>query len=99
MTASTRATLCAPLLALCIACGSEPAALSVGPVSFTERDLLGLSPDRRTDLARLTAFALAVADSSTSSLGSPLVEAWEEERLLHILAAELTVEGADIWPS
>ena len=79
-----------------MACGSEPPALSVGPVSFTERDLLGLSPDRRTDLARLTAFALAVADSSTGALGRPLLETWEEERLLQILAAELTVEEAGI---
>jgi hypothetical protein len=81
-----------------MACGSEPAALSVGPVSFTERDLLGLSPDRRTELARLTAFGLAVADSSTSALGRPLIETWEEERLLEILAAELTVEEAGIEP-
>lgn len=78
-------------------CGeSEPPALTVGPVSYSQDQLLGLSDSRRQSLAELTAFALAVADSSTEALGTPLVAEWTEDRLLEILAAELTLEAADI---
>ncbi len=87
-------------LAICtfaLACGQEPqAVLTVGPVSFTEDDLLGLSDARRATLAQLTAFALAVADSSTAELGAPLVEEWVHDRRLEILAAELTLEQHDV---
>lgn len=75
------------------ACGApEPPAIVVGQVSFTEDQLLGLSPERRETLAYLAAFGLAVADSTTADLGAPLVRSWEEDRLLEILAAELTLE-------
>ena len=74
------------------ACGdSAPPAITVGAISYTEDELLGLSPTRRTTLAQLTALALAVADSSTDQLGEPLLEKWENERLLNIFAAELTL--------
>jgi hypothetical protein len=76
-----------------VACGEEgPPALQVGRVSFHEGQLLGLSETRRATLANLTAFALAVADSTTRELGAPLVHRWEGDRLLDILAAELTLE-------
>lgn len=78
-------------------CGDDrPPALSVGAVSYSEDELLGISESRRRDLAALTAFGLAVADSSTDELGAPLVDAWTEDRLLEILAAELTLEQLDI---
>ena len=78
-------------------CGDDdPPALSVGPVAYSEDELLGISESRRRDLAALTAFGLAVADSSTDELGAPLVDAWTEDRLLEILAAELTLEQLDI---
>lgn len=78
-------------------CGEPSApALTVGPVSYSEDQLLGLSESRRQSLAELTAFALAVADSSASSLGAPLVAEWTQDRLIEILAAELTLEGADV---
>lgn len=79
--------------ALAVACGGDtPPALSVGPVGYTEDDLLGLSEDRRHVLANLAGVGLAVADSSDSALGAPLVEAWIDDRRLEILAAELTLE-------
>lgn len=91
-----RVTVRAAPLALLLAsagCGDgAPAALTVGPVSYTEAQLLGLSDARRETLAHLTAFGLAVADSTTSALGAPLVDTWVEDRLLDILAAELTLE-------
>jgi len=78
---------------LVVACGEPPApAITVGPLSFTENQLLGLSEARRTSLAQLSAFGLSVADSSTDALGAPLVSEWTEDRLIEILAAELTLE-------
>jgi PPIC-type peptidyl-prolyl cis-trans isomerase-like protein len=78
---------------LLIGCGSEqPPALTVGRVSFTEDQLLGLTRDRRRSLAHLTGFGLAVADSTTALLGEPLIATWVDDRKLEILAAELTLE-------
>lgn len=75
------------------ACGeAEPPALSIGPVGYSQDQLLGLADARRQSLAELTAFALAVADSSTDALGAPLVAEWTDDRLLEILGAELTLE-------
>lgn len=81
------------ILAASAACGDgAPPPLTVGPVSFSEDELLGLSETRRRTLAYLTAFGLAVADSTTAELGAPLIEEWVDERLLEILAAELALE-------
>ena len=78
---------------LALACGdAAPPAIEVGPVAFSEDDLLGLSDARRETLAQLTAFALAVADSSTAALGAPLVEQWTEDRLVDLLATDVTLE-------
>ncbi len=80
------------LVAAVTACGADaPPALTVGPVSYSESELLGLPEDRRRTLADLTAFALAVADSSTTELGAPLVEEWVDDARLEILAAELVL--------
>lgn len=76
------------------ACGSDaPPAVSVGPVGFTEDQLLGLSAERRRTLANLTAFGLAVADSSTTPLGAPFVDSLTADRRLEILAADLLLEA------
>ena len=81
------------VVSLALACGeAAPPAITVGPVSFTENDLLGLSEARRETLVQLTVFALSVADSSTTALGAPLVDQWTEDRLLDILAADVTLE-------
>jgi hypothetical protein len=78
---------------LLAACGEPaPPALTVGSIAFAESELLGLTESRRQSLAELAALALAVADSSTTQLGAPLVGEWTEDRLLEILAAELTLE-------
>jgi hypothetical protein len=68
----------------------------VGSVIYTEDQLLGLTDARRSSLAELTAFALAVADSTTDQLGVPLVETWVDDRRLDIFAAELTLERNDV---
>ncbi|MEX2466684.1 MAG: peptidylprolyl isomerase [Gemmatimonadota bacterium] len=78
-------------------CGpAEPPAVMVDEVSFSEEQVLGLSDDRRRILAYLTAFGLAVADSTTAELGTPRVETWVADRRLEILAAELTLEKHDV---
>ncbi len=79
--------------ALTAACGSEsPPALSIGPIGYTEDQLLGLSEDRRRVLANLAGVGLAIADSTEAELGEPLVERWTDDRRVEILAAELTLE-------
>ena len=82
-------------LAGCGEAGSS--AVTVGPISFAEDQLLGLSPARRVTLARLAAFGLAVSDSSTAELGAPLVARWEDDRALEILAADLTLQKNDVF--
>jgi hypothetical protein len=90
-TSASRAALCATVfLASCD--GQPPAALTVGAVTYTESQLLGLSDSRRRSLADLAAFGQAVADSTTMELGRPLIEDWLDDRRLEILAAELTLE-------
>lgn len=82
---------------LLIACGGEePPAITVGPVSYSEDQLLGLSEARRQSLAELTAFGLAVADSTTTELGAPLVEEWVDDVRLEILGAELILQENDV---
>lgn len=89
--------LTALILFLLAGCGdAEPPAILVGPVSFAEDQLLGLSLARRVALAHLTAFGLAVSDSSTAELGAPLVSRWEDDRALEILAADLTLQKSGV---
>lgn len=87
-----RAWLAAAAAASVPACAEAPPALQVGPVAYSEDQLLGLSPARRATLANLTALGLAVADSSFMEVGAPLVARWEEDLLLDVLAAELVLE-------
>lgn len=77
-------------------CGEEPPAVQVGPVSYSEDQLLGISQDRRRSLAEMAAFGLAVADSTTDSLGTPLVEEWVADRRLEILGAQMVLDENDI---
>ena len=80
-----------------MACDDDaPPAITVGPVSFTSNQLLGLSAQRKNALADLAAFGLAVADSSITELGAPLLSRMEDDLLLGMLAAELTLEKNDV---
>jgi len=76
-----------------VACGDEvPPVVTVGPVSFTADQLLGLSTARKNALADLAGFGLAVADSSHAEMGAPRLRRMQDEALLGLLAAELTLE-------
>lgn len=81
-----------PAVALAGCASDAPPALTVGPVAYTQSQVLGLTPSRLESLALLTGLGLAVADSTTAELGAPLVATWTDDRLLDILAAELTLE-------
>lgn len=83
-------------LALAACAPEAPPAVSVGPVAFTQDELLGLGSDRREDLGLLTAFGLAVADSSTDVLGRPRVRRAVDDRSLEILAAERVLAEAGV---
>ena len=78
------------------ACGGEPPALTVGEVSYTENDLLGLSEARRTELATITAFGLATAEAETLVTLSPLLDRSMDEALLTYVAAELVLREGDV---
>lgn len=77
-------------------CGEEPPAVQVGSVSYSEDQLLGISEARRQSLADMTAFGLAVADSTTETLGAPLVQEWVEDRRLEILGAQMVLEENNV---
>ena len=80
------------------ACGDgDPPTLTVGPIGFTENQLLGLTDARRQALVGLTALGLAVADSTTAELGAPQLSSWADDRLIDVLAAELTLEKNGMW--
>ena len=77
-------------------CGGEPPALTIGDVEYTESELITFNPSRRTRLAEITAFGLAVARGETEALGAPLVSRRRGEALLDALERELALELADV---
>jgi hypothetical protein len=93
-----RPSLCL-LAALAAACaGDAPPALTAAGIGFDERELLGLSEDRRRLLGELAAFGVAVADPTAApDLTSPIVEARERDRLWQLVQARgvLDEAGAD----
>ena len=78
------------------ACSSEPPALRVGDVTFSENELLGLSEARRIDLATITAFGLATARGETMVVLAPLLERSLDEALLVHIAAELVLRDTQV---
>ncbi len=94
---NTRPALLTALLATQLACGeASPPAVTVGPVSYDQNELLGLSTAHRRELGRLAAFGLSVADSSEARLGRPAVQRWEEDLLLDLLAAHRVLADAGV---
>jgi len=91
-----RLTAACLFLAVLAGCGEGEAALVVGDVRFQEDELLGLSGERRADLAALTTFTLAVARDETDALGSAYRERRTRERLVERLEHEVRLEAADV---
>ena len=71
----------------------SPPALEVGPLTFTESELLGLSPTRRALLGNVAALAIAHGADSTEALLRPLEDAIGRRDLAERLFAELVVEA------
>ena len=83
-------------LVLLSGCFSEPPALSIGDVGYTEQELLGYNGARRTRLAELTAFGLAVSRGQALELGEPLIQRRIQEALLDALEKEVTLQLAGL---
>ncbi|MGW8266509.1 MAG: peptidylprolyl isomerase [Longimicrobiales bacterium] len=77
-------------------CFAEPPALAIGDVEYTDSELLTLNATRRTRLAELTAFGLAVARGETNQLGAPLIQRRGREALLEKLERELALRFAGV---
>ena len=93
----SRIRLLVPLLLLPVsACSSEPPALTIGEVEYTEAELLGFDGARRTRLAEITAVGLGVARGEGSRLGDLLVARQGQEALLDELEKELTLQFAGV---
>ena len=78
------------------ACKDEPAALTVGDVTFTEAELLGLSDSRRTQLAEITAFGLATARDELPVKLAPILEEARDAALLDQFKAERVLAHAGV---
>jgi len=85
-----------PALSLLPSCFGEPPALTIGEVEYTDSELLTLNSTRRTRLAELTAFGLAVARGETAQLGAPLIQRRGMEALLEKLEGELALRSAGV---
>ena len=78
------------------ACVSEPPALTVGDVTFSQNELIGLSEARRIELATITAFGLATARGETMLALAPVLERSLDEALLVHIAAELVLRDGQV---
>lgn len=77
-------------------CSSEPPALTIGEVGYTEDELLGFNGTRRTRLAELTAFGLAVSRGEIGEVGQPLIQRRTQESLLDALEKEVSLQLAGL---
>jgi hypothetical protein len=70
--------------------------MSVGALGFAEEELLGLSPDRRLELASMVAFGLVVAEGAWQEPLGVYGEHWGGLERVARLAAEVTIQAAGI---
>ena len=95
--APLRHRLLTSLALVLTACSVEPPALTVGTVTFTGAELLGLNDTRRAQLAEITAFGLASAREELPVKLAPILEQARDAALVRQFAAEriLTENGVD----
>ena len=78
------------------ACGSEPPALTVGDVFFTETALLGLSEDRRERLVEITALAIAVNRDELVERASALRDRAVSRSIVDALRVRTLLESEEV---
>jgi parvulin-like peptidyl-prolyl isomerase len=83
-------------LVVTTACSAEPPALTVGDVTFTEAELMGLSDTRRAQLAEITAFGLASAREELPIKLAPMLEQARDAALLKQFAAERILTESEV---
>ncbi len=87
----------AALLSLLPACtGEEPPVLTVVGISYTESELLGLTPSRQEMLAQLTAFAVSLSRQEGDELFEPAIEIEAANQLYRRAVAERMLADARI---
>lgn len=79
-----------------VGCEREPPALEVGPLEFSEEEILALGPAQQRTLADLAAFGLAVAEGRADSLIRPQIEQDLRSLVLQRLAMELSADRAGL---
>ena len=77
-------------------CSSEVHVLTIGDIGYSKEDLLGLSSDRRSKLAEITAFGMAVSKEDVDRILKPAVDRAQDRALLEQLAAERFIEALSI---
>lgn len=82
-----------------VACGDvrQPPAVEVGSeVAFPEREVVGLTPERRYALGVLAGFGIAVARDQIARLGEPRIDRMERELLTEALVDEETLRRGGV---
>ncbi len=77
-------------------CAAEPAALTIGDVTFAETELLGLSDARREQLAEITAYGLATAREELPLKLAPILEQARDSALMKQYVAERVLADAGV---
>ena len=77
-------------------CAADPPALTVGDVTFTESELLGLNDARRAQLAEITAYGLAAAREELALKLAPMLEDARDAVLLRQFVAESVLAEAGV---
>ncbi len=87
----------APLsVSVLVACSGGPSAMSVGGIEFSEDELLGLSLDRRLELASIVAFGITVADGAWDEPLAVHGEYWTAQRRVQRLSDEVAIQSAGV---
>lgn len=79
-----------------VACGDEPAALSVGPVSFTHTQLATVPPSAIETLVGITSIALATADDAVVDRAGALGDRARVEGLAAAALREVTLAASEV---
>lgn len=95
MSSFTRMAIAWALVLLHGGCEAPPA-IEIGPLSFPEEALRGLSEAQESMLIRIASLGLAVAHDELDRLGAPFMEEGRRGRMIERLRAEVALEEAGV---